>query len=236
MSRGDPPEPGPGGHPVLRKYGEPTEHPDHPYLRLAQEKGITLHGSGGTWYGSCWKGESHRLQVIPGDGRWFCVWCGEAGRTVESFRAFLETWPDQPPMRRPPPPVPPAAAGGEKPRERGSRAPVEAQRPMVFYGSLQDGPDVDLLDVAGLGDLWEIANEFPQVDSIPSGHALLKELVWVDCEVVGEDEKGPGMSDTYYKYTVRDWTKLITEVRDLVKKVLCVDTWPQDLELGSLDE
>jgi hypothetical protein len=231
------PEPsGSSGGPDGQEYGGPADHPGHPYLRLAAEKGITLWGSMGTWQGSCWMGESHTLKVIPGDGRWFCVWCGKAGRTAESFRSFLETWPDQPPVRKPPPPVPPTAAGGTGNRRRGKRASAETERPEVFFGSLQDGPDIDVLKVAGLGDLWEIAHAFPAVYSIPSGHALLNDLVWVDCEVVGEDEKGPGMSDTYYKYTVRNWTKLIAEVRDRVKEALGVDTWPEDLELGSLDE
>jgi hypothetical protein len=73
----------------------------------------------------------------------------------------------------------------------------DTDRELIFYGTLIEGPDVDLIDLSGL-DLT--AEEQERVWSEVSPRTLLVEEL--DCEEIELDEfeGGPGMSDSRYEY------------------------------------
>lgn len=79
-----------------------------------------------------------------------------------------------------------------------------------FQATQVDGPDIDLIDVAGLSDLWELSDGLWGENN---WEAVLMQCSAV--EVIEEDEfeSGPGASDTYYRVEVDDPERFALQLR-----------------------
>ena len=91
----------------------------------------------------------------------------------------------------------------------------DSREPLVFSGTLMDGPDTDVLDCA---DINLSEEQWDELWSETSLYYLLEECAWIDKETVHEDEDRPLYSDAYFKYSVSsaNLEKFKAELRDVI--------------------
>lgn len=82
-----------------------------------------------------------------------------------------------------------------------------------FYASLMDGPGVCFFSLAGIHCSDRLHDA---VWNDKNWHTLLDECDEASCEVVGEQDDRPGMSDVFYWVCVRDPVNLARQLREFI--------------------
>jgi hypothetical protein len=92
--------------------------------------------------------------------------------------------------------------------------PNQSEKPYVFFGSLVDGPNIDLIKTAGL-NLSD--RDWDQLWGNINPRDLLLECACIEETDVDESDNFPGQSDAFYRYEATSLEKLKSELKESIE-------------------